>query len=146
MKAVWNNVPPGEGDLAEMERAGLVEAGSVRISQRALRKFLDAQAEVERLASLLRFALLRGGSVEQGDLDTGLFRDKERKVNWRQGYIDMGGDAAALNAATPQTESAPRLRVYPADERPKGRQVAPTADGQPANVGEPVDKADAEAA
>lgn len=147
MRTIVNNCLASEADVRETERADCIRhGGRISITQRALAQFLAATAEVERLGAMLRGALLGGADVEPGPLDGGLWIESSKRPDWRQAAIDAGVDPAAVLAATPKVESAPRLRVAPVEERQRGRRVVPLANGGPIEVGKTVDGAEAEAA
>lgn len=137
-KMILNNVETS-GNEADAIRDGyyLMRPDRLVITQKALAAYEAAIEKAERLAGLLRDALLKGAAVEEGAMDTGLFVEAEKKPNWRTEFIGLGGDPKAVLDRTEKIDSAPRLRTYVSGSKlPSGRQVAPTADGSEVPVKE----------
>lgn len=130
MKTVLNNVLPS-GNEEEAHRDGYYMRrpnGRLVLTQKALAAFLRHKEQMERLASLVRDALEKGGAVEPGPVDAGLFEEKAKTPNWRGEFIKMGGNPEDVLAATEQKASV-RVRVWgEEDEKPRGVRTAPATE------------------
>lgn len=103
--------------------------GRLRLSQTLLAGYLEAQIKFEKLHSLIQSGLEQGADVEDGLLNAGIFEEFEKRPNWRQEFIKLGGDPKVVNANTPKKASY-KTRVYDRGEEPKGNHVAPTKNGE----------------
>ena len=132
-KAIMNNAIAG-GNEEEAIRDGWYlkkPDGKFRVTQNALAAYRAASEKLERLHALAKDALEKGGDVEPGQFDAGIFEEFEKRPNWRAEFVALGGDPKAVNERTPK-KPARRFRVYdPASEKPDGDRIAPTPDGQP---------------
>jgi hypothetical protein len=142
-KVIVNNTLDTVNDV-EAHRDGYYARrpdGRLLITQEALRAHAAAVAKLEKLHSFIKDALEKGGDVETGDFDAGIFNEPSKKPNWRGEFVKLGGDPKAVNDTTPKTD-AHRLRIFVAGEKQKGERLAPSADGAPVA---PVVKAEAAA-
>jgi len=133
-KAILNNViQAGHEEEAVRDGWYVRHPDRLVVTQKALAAFLRHRDQMERLASIIRDALNKGGDVEAGSLVGGLWEESSKAPNWRQEFIGLGGDAQGVLDRTQQKESV-RLRVYDpaAEEKPRGHQVAPAAPAQAA--------------
>ena len=130
-KAILNNVFVS-GNEEEAIRDGYYVRkpnGELQITQKALKAFAASVTKMEKLAGLVSDGLKnKSASVEEGDLDAGLYIETKKKVNWRAEFVVIGGDPKKVNADAPKVDSAPRLRIHETGEKQKGRKLAPAAD------------------
>lgn len=142
-QVILNNVNESVNDV-EAFRDGYYAKrpnGRLMVTQTLLVAYLAAKAKLEKLHSFAQDAMEKGGDVEQGLLDAGIFNEPKKSPNWRQEFITIGGDPKAVNDRTPKQDNH-RFRIFDAGEKTKGDRLAPTPNGEP--VAPPVKTKDAE--
>jgi hypothetical protein len=83
-----------------------------RIVQRDLRRFLNAKARLEKLASMFLASLKLGATVEEGPATAYLDTGSEKRPDWRAALLAAVGEVALAkvrDAAVPKPYE--RLRV-----------------------------------
>jgi len=99
------------------------EGGKLLLTQAVLRQHLMAKARAARLMTLIEAALKRGAKIQEGALDAALFEESERRPNWREEFIALGGDPEKVLAKT-EAKISKRPRVWHVeDRRPSGKRV-----------------------
>lgn len=131
-QVILNNVNESVND-AEAKRDGYYAHrpdGRLEIQQTLLIAYLAAKAKLEKLHSFAQDALEKGGTIETGLLDAGIFNEPKKSPNWRQEFIAKGGDPKEVNDRTPKQDNH-RFRIFTAGEKQDGTRLAPSADGSP---------------
>ena len=125
-KVILNNILSGGNEEQAIRDGWYVKRpdGHLMLTQHALAAFASAQEKVERLASIIRDGLEKGGVIEPGSYDAGLYEELRKTPNWRQAFLDIGGKADEVLAHTEQKASV-LLRIYPSGDKQRGRKVAP---------------------
>lgn len=142
-KMILNNVLTS-GNETEAFRDGYYAHrpdGRLEIQQTLLAAVEAAKDKAERLSSFASDGLRKGGSVEVGALDAGLF--VERDYNYSREFLAafaekltaMGVDVEALKTSVKDSvgakHSGQRFRIFDTGEKTKGERLAPTVDGSP---------------
>jgi hypothetical protein len=101
----------------------IAPGGRLVLTQAILRQHLAAKARTVRLMSLIDAALRRGARVQEGALDAAIFEESDRRPNWREEFVALGGDPkAVLDRTEPQSAKRPRV-WHVEDKKPGGKRI-----------------------